>query len=211
MPFKFIVAIDHIYEGPITFWAFITQNGGYNHAKCLLSTLGDNFIADVSQYCAGNSSSHTLFGSMASEWAGVFLYKIYFPMSTNNYIKQLQKYVGTTRLVKMLQKIQLFLVLGNYSMITQISEFISIVYTHSTVTDDCQRWSSWTHKNQQSMLEDFLLVEIIWPCPLSNYVAKVLLQESKDKHLFHHLQTTVFLFFNIYNLPKRTSKNALNF
>ena len=108
MPFNFIVAIDHIYEGPIKFWAFITQNGGYHHAKCLLSTLGDNFIADVDQYCAGDSSNYTLFGSIASEWSRVLLYKIYFPMGLNNYIKQLQKYVGTTRLVKMPQKIQLF-------------------------------------------------------------------------------------------------------
>lgn len=67
MPFKLIVAIDHIYEGPIKFWAFIIQNGGYHHAKCLLSTLGDNFIADADEYCAVDSSSHMLFGSKASE------------------------------------------------------------------------------------------------------------------------------------------------
>lgn len=66
----------------------------------LLSPLDDNFIAAADQYCSRKCSSCMLFVSKASQQATVLLYKIYFLMSPNNYIKQLQKCVGNTKLVK---------------------------------------------------------------------------------------------------------------
>lgn len=81
----------------------------------LLSPLDDNFIAAADQYCTGECSSHMLFVSKASELARVLLHKIYFLLSPNNYIKQLQKCVGNTGLAKRSQKRQLLLLLGNYN------------------------------------------------------------------------------------------------
>lgn len=67
MPLNFIVVIDHIYEGPIKFGAFIYEMVVITMQNGPLSPLDNNFIAAADQYCTGECSSHMLFVSNASE------------------------------------------------------------------------------------------------------------------------------------------------